>query len=222
MRECDILIFMEQHIERITAYVKQAMSDEATGHDWFHVERVVAMTQRLALEEGADEAVTLLAALLHDIGDIKLTGDASTLLGVPTTIMDEHGVSADVRDRVLAVISEISFAGKHTSPTTLEAQVVQDADRLDALGAIGIARCFAYGGHKGRVLWNPDEPPLSEFTDKQAYYNHQGSSLNHFDEKLFKLKDHFNTTTAKRIAAERDAFLHEFYIRFKDEWYGQR
>src|SRR5690606_15514991 len=102
-RECDILWSMEQYIERITAYVKQAMSDEATGHDWFHVERVVAMTQRLAREEGADEVITLLAALLHDIGDIKLTGDASTLLGVPTTIMDEHGVPAEVRDKVLAV-----------------------------------------------------------------------------------------------------------------------
>ncbi len=208
-------------IYQIQEEVKGAMADESTGHDWFHVERVLALAHSLQEQEGGDRDIITLATLLHDIGDAKITGSEETLLKMPKEIMDRYAIESDAQEKIIEIISQISFKGAHTVPTTLEGKIVQDADRLDGIGAIGIARCFAYGGAKGRLLWNPGQKPIDNFESVEQYRNYQSTSLNHFDEKLFKLKDLMNTTTAKHIAEERDAFLRIFYDRFKNEWHGK-
>lgn len=208
-------------IDQIQQEVKSAMMHDATGHDWFHIERVVALAHILQEREGGDRDIITLATLLHDIGDAKITGTEETLLQIPKEIMNRYGVSGEMQGRVLEIIGQISFKGAHTIPTSLEGKIAQDADRLDGMGAIGIARCFAYGGAKGRLLWNPEQQPRDTFESSEEYRNYQSTSLNHFDEKLFKLKELINTQTARQIAEERDAFLRIFYNRFKDEWYGK-
>jgi uncharacterized protein len=217
MNERDILQQTRNHVRRL-------LSGEGTGHDWHHIERVCRSALAIAREEGADRYVVELAALLHDVHDWKFAGgdheagpraarDWLRSLDVPQTTIDH----------VCEIIAGLSFkgAGVATPMRTLEGQCVQDADRLDALGAIGIARTFAYGGHKGQPLHDPDAQPEMH-ASFDAYKRGGGSSLNHFYEKLLLLKDRMNTATGKRLASERHAVMERFLEQFLAEWEGKR
>jgi uncharacterized protein len=203
-------------------YVKSTLLGEGTGHDWWHIDRVWRMAKRIGEVEGADLLVVELAALLHDIADWK-AHDGDSSIG-PTKAMDwlrSHNVEAHITEHVGQIIAGISFKGAHVAQPTLslEGKVVQDADRLDAIGAIGIARAFAYGGSKGRALYDPDNKPMDHRT-ADSYLKNQGTTVNHFHEKLLLLKDRMNTATGRRIADRRHDFMETFLARFHEEWNG--
>lgn len=201
-------------------HIKDRFSGESTGHDWWHIARVWKMARRIGEEESADLFVVELAALLHDIADWKFhDGDEAAGPREARAWMEKLGVEEQTTAHVCEIIHELSFkgAGVITTMKTTEGMVVQDADRLDALGAIGIARAFAYGGHKGRELYNPDIPPTHHATFEQ-YKTSTGTTINHFHEKLLLLKDRMNTNAGRRIAGERHAYMEEFVRRFEVEW----
>lgn len=210
-------------IEAAELFVKDRLSTEGTGHDWHHANRVRATSLELQAVEGGDPLVIELAALLHDVGDRKVINAPEDDPTIAESFLYASQLGRTTIDAVMYVIGNMSFSKSLDAPKIerpLELQIVQDADRLDALGAIGIARAFAFGGSRGRLLYDPDAE-AQEFTSSEAYKNSQGSTLHHFDEKLFHLKDTFNTAGARTIAAERDAFMHDFYDRFIREWHGQ-
>jgi len=217
LNECDI-------IQKTTGHVRGLLSGEGSGHDWFHVERVCRTALRIGREEEADLFVVELAALLHDVADWKFAGgDHEAGPRAARDWLSSLGVSAAVIDRVCDIIAGLSFkgAGVETPMTTLEGQCVQDADRLDAIGAIGIARAFAYGGHKGRALYDPAVPPQPHATF-EAYKKNVGPTINHFYEKLLLLKDRMNTATGTRLAGERHAIMENYLEQFFSEWNGDR
>lgn len=203
-------------------HVKGTLAGESSGHDWFHVERVWKMALRLAENEGADRFIVELAALLHDIADWKFSGDEAAGPREARAWLESVGVDSATVDHVCDIIARLSFkgAGVPDSMPTKEGMVVQDADRLDALGAIGIARAFAYGGHKNRELYNPSITPTVHQSFEQ-YKGSNGTTVNHFYEKLLLLKHRMNTQTAKQIAEQRHAFMEEFLHRFFREWSGE-
>lgn len=212
-------------IEATAAHVQAAMSGEGSGHDWWHVWRVWQMAQRIATHEAergaqVDTLVVELAALLHDLGDHKFHGGDTT---VAPRMAREWLVSlhadAETVDHTAEIVATLSFKGANVAAPmrTLEGMIVQDADRLDAIGAIGIARTFAYGGHKGRELYNPDVPPQL-YDDFAGYSASAAPSINHFYEKLLLLKDRMNTDYAKQIAEARHRFMEQFLDRFFAEW----
>jgi uncharacterized protein len=215
--------FDEIDNERIVAQVasnsKSFHSSDTTGHDWWHIYRVWNLAKFIAQREGADMLVVELAALLHDMDDHKIKGANSKDLPNAWEVLNGIDIKADIREQVIGVIKQVSFKGAKvdTTPTSLEACVVQDADRLDAIGAIGIARAFAYGGSKKQALYSPDEKPQLHRSFEE-YKNSKGSTLNHFFEKLFLLKERLNTNTAKVIAAERHKYMEQFVERFLGEW----
>lgn len=210
-------------INHTAEHVKAKLSGEGSGHDWFHVERVWKNAIHIGRKEHADMFVVELGALLHDIADWKFAGgDDSAGPREARAWLEKSRVDEAVIAHVCQIIKDLSFkgAGVKTAMKTMEGMVVQDADRLDALGAIGIARAFAYGGHKGSELYNPDVKP--EFhTSFEQYKNSRGNTINHFYEKLLLLKDLMNTETAKEIAEERHAFMEMFLKRFYEEWEGK-
>lgn len=210
-------------IQNIAAEVRQKFSGEGSWHDWWHIERVWRTSKRIGHEGKANVTIVELAALLHDIADWKFhNGDESVGPRIAREMLTAHSVPENIIDDVCEIIETISFKGASvkTPMRTLEGRVVQDADRLDALGAIGIARAFAYGGHKGRPLHEPNVKPTMHKT-KKAYMNHtQGTTINHFYEKLLLLKDRMNTMTARRIAKERHLFMEEYLKEFFKEWKG--
>jgi uncharacterized protein len=211
-----------QILEKLSATVKLKMSSESSGHDWWHVYRVWKIATHLAKDEKADLFVVELGALLHDIADYKFHGgDESIGPRVAREMMEELKVDPKAIDHVCEIIAHLSFkgAGVENQIKTLEGKVVQDADRLDAIGAMGIARAFAYGGHKGRSIHNPDVKPTLHQT-KEAYKSNESTSINHFYEKLLLLKDRLNTQAAKRIAQGRHEFMEEYLRRFLAEWEG--
>jgi uncharacterized protein len=194
-----------------------------TGHDWWHVYRVWQNAIHIGKQEKVDMFVVELAALLHDIADWKFhRGDEEAGPREARAWMEKLNVQPDVVRRVCEIIKEVSFKGARvqSSPETREGMVVQDADRLDALGAIGIARAFAYGGHKGQEIYNPDIPPTLHKSFEE-YKNSNGTTINHFHEKLLLLKNIMNTETAKRIAEERHKYIEGFLERFLCEWKGE-
>lgn len=211
-------------ISKTTHYVKKLLSGEGSGHDWWHIFRVTQMAKKLAKKEGADMFVVEMAALLHDIADRKLNnGDEEAGLEKVkmflSSCIDDQTISA----HILKIISSYSYtshlkAGRDMA--TIEGKVVQDADRLDALGAIGIARTFSYGGHAGRALYDPAIKPRSDVTVKD-YTTAPSPSINHFYEKLLLLKGLMNTNSAKKIAIKRHNYLLEFLHRFYEEWQGK-
>lgn len=217
-------------IARTAAYVRELLAHDSSGHDWWHIERVRQTALALAQREGADRYVVALAALLHDVDDWKLrptaaeAASASDAEGpaLARAWLERCGVDPAVIARVCDIIEHVSYkgAGVATPMSTPEGMVVQDADRLDALGAIGIARAFAYGGHKGRPLHDPDAPPQLH-ASFAAYQANQGSSINHFYEKLLLLQDRMNTDTARAIARERTAFMRAYLDQFYREWDAQ-
>lgn len=203
------------------AYVRRTLHGDGTGHDWWHVHRVRATAMRLAAEEGADPVVVELAALLHDIADHKFHGGDETAGPRAARAWLQGRVDAETTDHVCEIIASLSFkgAGVPTPMRTVEGAVVQDADRLDALGAIGIARAFAYGGAKGRPLHDPDVSPEAH-DSFEAYKRTGGPTLNHFHEKLFLLRDRMNTASARRVADARHRFMEAYVARFLAEWDG--
>ena len=204
-------------------FVKQQLANAEGGHDWWHIYRVWRMARRIGAEEGVDMLVVELAALLHDIADPKFhDGDEEKGPQMAGQFLAEQGVEPEIIGHVISIIRNMSFKnslGKvdFHSP---ELAVVQDADRLDAIGAIGIARAFNYGGFKNRSLYDPDIPPKTVMT-KEEYKKSDSPTINHFYEKLLLLKDKMNTPTGKRIAMERHQFMEEYLERFYREWEGE-
>ncbi len=212
----------EAIIRKTAEYVRKQLEGEGSGHDWFHIQRVWAMSKRLARSEDADLFIVELAALLHDIADHKFHGGDDTVgPKVAREWLEGLGVNPEDTDHIAGIIKDLSFKGAQveTPMRSIEGQIVQDADRLDAIGAIGIARAFAYGGHKGRELHNPEKPPASH-DSFEAYKKDNGPTINHFYEKLFLLKNRMNTKAAKKIAEERHKFMEEYVARFLREWEG--
>jgi uncharacterized protein len=213
----------ENAIARTEAFIRERFAGEGTGHDWWHVDRVRRMALRLAPAEGADPVLVELAALLHDVADHKFTGgDHDAGPRAAAEWLAGLGVDGETIRRVAEVIAEVSFrgAGVATPAGTPESRVVQDADRLDAIGAIGIARAFAYGGSRGRALHDPAVPPESH-DDFERYKAAAGPTINHFHEKLLLIRDRLHTPAARRIADGRHAFMEAFLARFQAEWDGR-
>ena len=209
-------------IARAMAYVKEKFENEYSGHDWFHTLRVFRTATRIAEAEGADVVTVQLAALLHDVDDRKLSPETYAEQKNARSFLAENGVEESVVCEICRIISEVSFVGSDSVvPSTLDGKCVQDADRLDAIGAIGIARAFAYGGNHNRLMYHPDIAPNPNMS-KEEYIKSNSTTVNHFYEKLFKLTDMMNTDTAKQIAKERDEYMKAFIAEFMDEWDGVR
>ena len=214
------LVAQSALIERVAAQIRRRFVGESSGHDWYHIQRVWKLTQQVAAQEGAKREIAELGALVHDIADWKFcAGDETVGPREARRLLSDEGVPGDVIEAVADIVATISFkgAGVTTAMKTLEGQCVQDADRLDAMGAIGIARCFAYGGHAGRAMYDPDVHPTMHAT-AEAYKSAKGTSLNHFHEKLFLLKDRMNTAGGRAMAEERHRYMKEFVDRFLHEW----
>jgi len=214
-------------IDQTVDFVKSHMSGETSGHDWFHIERVWKMTCHIAEKEKADMFVVELAALLHDIADWKFAaGDETAGPRKAKEWLGKLGADRKTIEHVCDIIANVSFkgAGVKTKMKTIEGMCVQDADRLDALGAIGIARVFATGSHMGLPIYDPSIKPTMHktFEDyKKVVLNidkGRGTSVNHFYEKLLLLKDRMNTKTAKQIAEKRHKFMEYYLKRFFEEW----
>jgi uncharacterized protein len=202
--------------------VATTLSGEGSGHDWWHVYRVWRMARRIGRAEGADLLVVELAALLHDIADWKSHGGDSTVgPKMAREWLVSLGLDQAVIEHICQIVADISFkgAGVEQPVLSLEGKVVQDADRLDAMGAIGIARAFAYGGAKGRLIYDPDMKPIQHRT-AEAFLKSDGTTINHFYEKLLLLKDRMNTTTGRAMAEERHQFMEEYLRQFFEEWEG--
>ena len=209
-------------IQQTKEHIQAKLQGEGSGHDWWHVYRVWKTAQHIGKEEGANMLTVELAALLHDIADWKFhDGDDTVGPKIAGEMLQKHDVSVDVIDHVKQIIIEGSFkgAGVETKPSTLEGEVVQDADRLDAIGAVGIARTFAYGGHKGRLMYDPDIKPVMH-KSKEEYAKNKSPTINHFYEKLLFLKDLMNTESAKTIATGGHKFMEDYLDRFYKEWNG--
>lgn len=209
-------------IDKTVEFVKNKLEGEGSGHDWWHIYRVWKSAIYLARMEGAGLYTVELAALLHDIADWKFhNGDENVGPQVAGAWLRELSVDEEIITHVCDIIRHLSFKGAKvaTQMSTLEGMVVQDADRLDAIGAIGIARTFAYGGNKGREMYNPEiKPELHESFEQ--YKKNSGPTINHFYEKLLLLKDMMNTETAKELAKERHEFMEDFLKQFYKEWEG--
>ncbi|MFU1796878.1 HD domain-containing protein [Paenibacillus azoreducens] len=204
-------------IKQAEHFVKEVLSGEASGHDWWHIERVRNTALEIARKEQADVVVCELAALLHDVADEKLNDSKEAGLEKVRIWLRGHTADSGLIDHVMEIISTMSYNGGRNPPMkTLEGQVVQDADRLDALGAIGIARTFAYSGAKGRIIHDPE---LShEVLAQEDYRSNNKSAIYHFYEKLLKLKDLMNTSYARELAEQRHAFMELFLQQFYSEW----
>ncbi|MDP2160363.1 MAG: HD domain-containing protein [Flavobacterium sp.] len=211
-------------IDKTILFVKQQLQDAEGGHDWFHIERVYKNAVLIAQEEVCDVTVVKLGALLHDIADSKFH-DGDEEIGPITArkFLESENVSEEITEHVIQIIKNISFKGGNFQKqfTSKELEIVQDADRLDALGAIGIARAFNYGGFKNRALYNPNIAPKLNMS-KEEYKTSDSPSLNHFYEKLLLLKDKMNTETGKKIAQERHRFMEIFLSQFYAEWEGEK
>lgn len=197
MNKEDILIKAQE-------YIKETFLNDGTGHDYYHIERVVINARKILQTEQADSFIAELAAWLHDLGDHKLHNGIDKSEELISAFLKSLAIEQSIIDRIIEIVSQVSFS-KGNKPSSIEAEIVQDADRLDAIGAIGIARCFAYGGSKNRILYSPDEKEK------------ENSSVQHFYDKLFKLKDMMNTESAKLIAAKRHSFMKEYIAEFYRE-----
>lgn len=209
--------------ERVAGRIKARFLAENTGHDWYHIQRVRRLAGRIAAAEGADAEVAELAALVHDIADWKFHGgDDSVGPQEARRLLAEEGAPEAVIAAVVDIVAHISYkgAGVPDRMASLEGRCVQDADRLDALGAIGIARCFAYGGHAGRMIHDPAIKPVLH-ASAAAYKAARGTSLNHFYEKLLLLRDRMHTASGRQLAEERHRYVEDFVARFLDEWGDQ-
>lgn len=205
-----------RHTEK---YIKDFFKDEGSGHDWWHIFRVRNMALKLAVKEGGNIFLIEMAALLHDLDDWKLGGNEEESLAKKWLM--KMNIEKHFSEKIIQIIEQVSFkgAGVVTNAISLEAKIVQDADRMDAIGAIGVARTFAYGGSKARLIYHPEIKPVlhDNFED---YQKNNAPTINHFYEKLLLLKDLLNTNSAKQIAEKRHRFMEEFLKQFYNEWEG--
>lgn len=211
-------------VETTVEYVRQELQGAEAGHDWWHIQRVWSTAKTIGAAEQANMEVVELAALLHDIADSKFhNGDEEIGPRKAEQFMLSIGVSAETIEHVVAIIRNISFKGGKTERTfsSKELDVVQDADRLDAIGAIGIARTFNFGGYKNNEIYNPELPPQLNMS-KEEYKLSKGTTINHFYEKLLLLKDRMNTATGKELALGRHQFMELFLEQFYAEWKGEK
>jgi len=212
-----------QIIANTETFVKKTLKGAEGGHDWFHILRVWNNAKLISQKENVDIFVVELGALLHDIADSKFyEGDETIGPKIAREFLKSQHVDDSIIVHVENIISNISYKGgnfnqKFNSP---ELEVIQDADRLDAIGAVGIARCFNYGGYKNRPLYNPEIAPKLNQT-KEEYKNSEAPTINHFYEKLLLLKDRMNTVTGKKIAEERHVYMEDFLKQFYNEWEGK-
>lgn len=207
-------------INKTIELVKEKLEGTESGHDWFHIERVWKLSLHIQEKEGGDKLVIELAALLHDIADPKFhNGDETIATKIVTEFLTEQKVDQETISKVIFIIENMSFKNRNDAPKDLplELKIVQDADRLDAIGAIGIARTFNFGGYKNNLMYHPDiKPKLAQ--SKEEYKKSNGTTINHFYEKLLLLKDLLNTKTAKEIAEHRHQFMLQFLDEFYKEW----
>lgn len=205
-------------INETKKFVKDKLYGEGSGHDWFHIERTYNTALYLSKKENADTYIVSLAILLHDIDDWKFSNDNKTHTNTIDTFLNSIGVDEITINKVCSIIKTLSFKGGLVDSTqhTIEGKVVQDADRLDAIGAIGIARTFAYGATRGNVIYNPEIPPQT-FNNLDEVKNKENHTINHFYEKLLKIKSLMNTETGKKLAEERHAYMEGFLEQFMKE-----
>jgi uncharacterized protein len=204
-------------------FVKKLLSKEGTGHDWWHVQRVRNNAHQINKFEKANSFIIELSILLHDVGDRKVIKKEEDDYTIAENFLKNQKISDELIDNIMFIIKNISFSkslNKKRNEASKEFYIVQDADRLDALGAIGIARAFAYGGSKNRPIYDPTKKAQKISTTKN-YRKTQSSSLHHFEEKLFLLKNLINTKTARKIAKERDVFMRKYVDQFLKEWQGK-
>ena len=206
-------------IEKTKIFVKEKLYGEGSGHDWFHIERVYNLSKFIAQNEQADLFIVEMTSLLHDIDDWKFSKGTHTDTTVTEKFLKSLSVDKDDINKIISIIRTMSFKGGVADSTqhSIEGMIVQDADRLDAIGAIGVARTFAYGGSKNRPIYDPNIKPI-DFTSLEQVKNQENHTLNHFYEKLLKLKDLMNTETAKKIAEKRHKFMENFLEEFYYEW----
>jgi uncharacterized protein len=211
---------MNHFIQQTVDFVKEKLHGAEAGHDWFHIERVWKLSKKIAGKENADLLVVELAALLHDIADPKFhNGDETRALRISEEFLHKIHVPEETVEKVLFVIQHISFKNRAEAPQNLpiELKIVQDADRLDAIGAMGIARTFNFGGFKNNLMYHPEMPPKIGMS-KEEYKKSDGTTINHFYEKLLLLKDMMHTFEAKEMAEERHQFMLNFLDQFYKEW----
>lgn len=211
-------------LEKVVRYVKTRLKHAESGHDWWHIERVWKLANKIAETEKVDKLVVQLGALLHDIADTKFNnGDEMEAEILVRNVLNENGVSAEIIRHVVDIVNNVSFKGGNVEQQfrSKELDVVQDADRLDAIGAIGIARTFGYGGFKNREMYNPSILPKLDMT-KEEYRSSTAPTINHFYEKLLLLKDRMNTETARKMAEHRHRFMEDFLTEFYAEWNGEK
>lgn len=207
-------------IRKTINLVKEKLEGTESGHDWFHIERVWKLSLKIQEKEGGDKLIIELAALLHDIADPKFhNGDETLASKIVRNFLTEQNLDPSVVEKVIFIIENMSFKNRNDAPENLplELKIVQDADRLDAIGAIGIARTFNFGGYKNNLMYHPDIKPKLNQT-KEEYKKSNGTTINHFYEKLLLLKDLLNTDTAKNIADHRHQFMLQFLEEFYNEW----
>ena len=212
---------MEELIEKVKCHVQETFQNDATGHDWFHIERVYAMACMLQEKEGGNRNVIELSALLHDISDHKMNGGKLNHGGtVAFELLIKLNCSPTIAMSVKEIVDGVSYKGANVpdKTTSLEGKIVQDADRLDAIGAIGIARAFAFGGNKNRPMYLPDFKPQMHASFEE-YALAKSHTINHFYEKLLLIKDRLHTKTAKEIGLERHGFMENYLQQFYNEWH---
>ncbi len=212
----------ERIIKDAIDYIKQIFQHDYSGHDPFHTLRVYQMATTIAQQEKADVMIVQLAALLHDVDDIKLSPKTHLSKDNAVNFLNKHHVSTQTIKIICDIIENVSYSGTDSViPPSMEGKCVQDADRLDAMGAIGIARAFAYGGNHNRAIYDPNIP-YKENMNKTEYQNNTSTTINHFYEKLFQLHKQMNTKTAKAISKKREAFMKTYISEFLAEWDGIR
>lgn len=205
-------------LEQAEQYVKEQLQHDSSGHDWWHIYRVRKMAVALAKQEGANVTICELAALLHDVADAKLNPSKEEGLNKVQGWLQGRDLEEHDLNHVMDIIANMSYSGGHSVPLqTLEGKIVQDADRLDAIGAIGIGRAFAYGGSRGRLMHKPGTV-AQEFATEEEYRGHQGTTIQHFDEKLLRLRNLMNTEAARKAADRRHAYMEDFLKQFEREW----
>lgn len=210
-------------ITKTELFVRETLKNSESGHNWFHIERVWKNAKHIGQAENVNMLIVQLAALLHDIADSKFhNGDETIGPRMAQKFLEEQEVDNEMIDHVVKIIENMSFRSAYDKPSFIskELQVVQDADRLDAIGAIGIARAFHFGGYKNREIYDPKVPPDLNMT-KEAYKKSTAPTINHFYEKLLLLKDKMNTITGKQMAEERHVFMEKYLQQFYAEWNGE-
>lgn len=209
-------------LQAAESFARTVHESDRTGHDWPHIERVVRLADRLANAEGADRFVCVLVALLHDVGDLKLNASKEAGDRKVRAWLDEQPLEDRVRGNVMEILTTLSYNGGNNPPMhTLEGQVVQDADRLDAIGAVGIARTFVYAGSKGHPMHDPELLPRGTMSAVEYRKDRNQTAVNHFYEKLLLLKDKMNTQAGRALAEERHVYMERFLEQFLGEWDGR-